>query len=60
MKTQAGFIHVPAHPGYVAQQVYPFVEMPSMSIEMMASAVKKAVQTTLETDGDQRVPAFNY
>ena len=60
LKTRAGFIHVPAHPGFVAQQVYPFVEMPSMSIEMMASAVKTAVQTTLETDGDRRVPAFNY
>ena len=52
MKTRAGFIHVPAHPALVAQQVYPFVEMPSMSVEMMASAVKTAVQTTLATAND--------
>lgn len=60
MKTRAGFIHVPAHPALVAQQVYPFVEMPSMSVEMMASAVKTAVQTTLATANDTRDPAFNY
>ena len=60
MKTRAGFIHVPAHPALVAQQVYPFVEMPSMSVEMMASAVKNAVRTTLDTESDPLVPAFNY
>ena len=60
MKTRAGFIHVPAHPALVAQQVYPFVEMPSMSVEMMSDAVKRAVHTTLHTESDPLVPAFNY
>ena len=60
MKTRAGFIHVPAHPALVAQQVYPFVEMPSMSVEMMSNAVKRAVHTTLHTESDTLVPTFNY
>lgn len=60
MKTRAGFIHVPAHPALVAQQVYPFVEMPSMSVEMMSDAVKRAVYTTLHTPNDPLVPTFNY
>lgn len=60
MKTRAGFIHVPAHPALVAQQIYPFVEMPSMSIEMMSNAVKRAVHTTLHTESDTLVPTFNY
>ena len=60
MKTRAGFIHVPAHPALVAQQVYPFVEMPSMSVEMMSDAVKRAVHTTLHTESDTLVPTFNY
>ena len=60
MKTKAGFIHVPAHPALVAQQVYPFVEMPSMSVEMMSNAVKRAVHTTLHTESDTLVPTFNY
>jgi pyroglutamyl-peptidase len=60
MKTRAGFIHVPAHPSYVAKQVYPFVEMPSMSIELMTAAVKKAIRTTAAIEQDHRKPAFNY
>ena len=60
MKTRAGFIHVPAHPALVAQQVYPFVEMPSMSVNMMSDAVKRAVHTTLHTQNDPLVPTFNY
>lgn len=60
MDTKAGFIHVPAHPGYVAQQEYPFVEMPSMSVELMTAAVKEAVRTALATETDSRVPTFNY
>jgi pyroglutamyl-peptidase len=60
MATRAGFIHVPAHPSFVAKQVYPLVEMPSMSVELMTEAVKKAIRTTIETDQDHREPAFNY
>lgn len=60
MRTRAGFIHVPAHPALAAIQVYPSVEMPSMSIEMMTQAVKHAIATTLETSQDSREPAFNY
>jgi len=58
--TRAGFIHVPAHPGYVAKQVYPFVEMPSMSVDLMTSAVKTAIRTALAVDTDSQEPAFNY
>lgn len=60
MTTRAGFIHVPAHPSYVAKQVYPFVEMPSMSIELMTAAVKAAIRTTAAVERDHREPAFNY
>jgi len=60
MGTKAGFIHVPAHPGYVAQQVYPFVEMPSMSVDLMTEAVKTAIRTALAVDEDTLEPAFNY
>lgn len=60
MQTKAGFIHVPAHPGFVAQQEYPFVEMPSMSIELMTTAVKNAVRIALSTGADSREPGFNY
>ena len=60
MKTRAGFIHVPAHPALVAQQVYPFVEMPSMSVDLMSNAIKRAVQTTLDIQSDPLVPTFNY
>jgi len=60
MTTRAGFIHVPAHPALAAIQVYPSVEMPSMSIEMMTQAVKHAIATTLDTPQDSRAPAFNY
>lgn len=60
MPTRAGFIHVPAAPSLVARQEYPFVEMPSMSIAMMADAVKQAVRTTIERQSDIREPAFNY
>ncbi len=60
MATRAGFIHVPAHPSYVAKQAYPFVEMPSMSIELMTAAVKNAIHTAATVDRDHRRPGFNY
>ncbi len=60
MATRAGFIHVPAHPGYVAKQAYPFVEMPSMSIDLMTAAVKTAIRTAIAVEQDHRDPAFNY
>jgi pyroglutamyl-peptidase len=60
MATRAGFIHVPAHPSFVAKQVYPLVEMPSMSIELMTDAVKKAIGTALAVERDHLEPTFNY
>jgi pyroglutamyl-peptidase len=60
LNTRAGFIHVPAHPAFVARQSYPFVEMPSMSIELMTAAVKNAIRTSAAVDHDHREPAFNY
>jgi pyrrolidone-carboxylate peptidase len=60
MATRAGFIHVPAHPSFVAKQVYPLVEMPSMSIELMTDAVKKAIGTALAVQRDHLEPTFNY
>jgi pyroglutamyl-peptidase len=60
MPTRAGFIHVPAHPALVATQTYPFVEMPSMSVELMTAAVKTAIRTTLDVKTDSRDPGFNY
>lgn len=60
LATRAGFIHVPASPGFVARQGYPFVEMPSMAIELMTQAVRQALRTALETTEDIRAAAFNY
>ena len=60
MATRAGFIHVPAHPSFVAKQQYPFVEMPSMSIDLMTAAVKKAIRVAVAVEQDHRQPAFNY
>ena len=62
MATRAGFIHVPAHPSFVAKQVYPLsgVEMPSMSIELMTDAVKRAIGTALAVERDHLEPTFNY
>ena len=60
LNTRAGFIHVPAHPSYVAKQNYPFVEMPSMSIELMTAAVKHAIATSIAVEQDHRRPGFNY
>jgi pyroglutamyl-peptidase len=60
LATRAGFIHVPASPGFVARQGYPFVEMPSMAIELMTQAVRQALRTAFETTEDIRAPAFNY
>jgi pyroglutamyl-peptidase len=57
--TRAGFIHVPAHPSFVAKQQYPFVEMPSMSVELMTAAVKKAIRVAVAFEADHRRPAFN-
>lgn len=47
MKTGAGFIHVPAHPRLAALQQYPLADMPSMSVELMAQAVRKAIRISL-------------
>jgi pyroglutamyl-peptidase len=47
MKTRAGFIHVPAHPRLAALQQHPLAEMPSMSVELMAQAVRKAIRISL-------------
>ena len=60
MATRAGFIHVPAHPSFVAKQEYPLVEMPSMSVELMTDAVMKAIRTAVAVDRDHAEPAFNY
>lgn len=60
MTTRAGFIHVPAHPSFVAKQQYPFVEMPSMSIDLMTAAVKRAIRIAGAVEQDHRQPAFNY
>ncbi len=60
MTTRAGFIHVPAHPSYVAKQIYPFVEMPSMSVDLMTAAVKRAIRTSASVVQDHREPGFNY
>jgi len=60
MKTRAGFIHVPAHPRLAALQQYPLVEMPSMSVDLMARAVKNAIRISLGADQDSQEPAFNY
>src|SRR5437868_486563 len=60
MKTRAGFIHVPAHPRLAALQTYPLTEMPSMSVELMAAAVKNAIRISLGTTEDSRIPVFSY
>ena len=60
MATRAGFIHVPAHPSFVAKQEYPFVEMPSMSVDLMTAAVKRAIRVAAVVERDHRQPAFNY
>jgi pyroglutamyl-peptidase len=60
LPTRAGFIHVPASPSLAAQQEYPLVEMPSMSVDLMSLAVKQAIATTRETPHDIRRPGFNY
>lgn len=60
LSTRAGFIHVPAHPAYVARQSYPHVEMPSMSVDLMVAAVKLAIATASKVERDHREPAFNY
>ena len=44
----------------IAKQVYPLVEMPSMSIELMTDAVKKAIGTALAVERDHLEPTFNY
>jgi pyroglutamyl-peptidase len=60
MATRAGFIHVPATPSYVAKQAYPFVEMPSMSIELMTLAVLKSLAAIGAVPSDIQVPTFSY
>ena len=60
MPTKAGFIHVPATPSYVAKQAYPFVEMPSMSIELMTLGVLKSLAAIAAAPSDIQAPTFNY
>jgi pyroglutamyl-peptidase len=48
METRAGFIHVPAHPRLAALQQYPLAEMPSMGVELMVQAVRKAIRISLD------------
>jgi pyroglutamyl-peptidase len=60
LKTRAGFIHVPAHPGLAAKQEYPQVEMPSMATELMTKAVKQAIRISLTVEHDHHQPAFSY
>lgn len=60
MKTRAGFIHVPAHPRLAALQTYPLTEMPSMSVELMAAAVKNAIRISLDATEDSKTPVFSY
>jgi pyroglutamyl-peptidase len=60
LSTRAGFIHVPATPGFVAKQRYPFVEMPSMSIELMTKAVLESISVAARASIDTRTPTFNY
>jgi pyroglutamyl-peptidase len=60
MLTKAGFIHVPATPSFVAKQEYPFVEMPSMSVELMTKAVLESLTTIANTPSDIETPTFNY
>jgi pyroglutamyl-peptidase len=60
MPTKAGFIHVPATPSYVAKQAYPFVEMPSMSIELMTNAVLESLAAIAAATRDIQAPTFNY
>jgi pyroglutamyl-peptidase len=60
MPTKAGFIHVPATPSYVAKQAYPFVEMPSMSVELMTNAVLESLAAIAAATRDVQTPTFNY
>jgi pyroglutamyl-peptidase len=60
LPTKAGFIHVPATPNFVAKQQYPFVEMPSMSVELMTKAVLESVSVIAKTSTDLQTPTFNY
>jgi len=60
LRTRAGFIHVPAHPAFVARQNYPLVEMPSMNVELMTAAVKNAIRISAAVNQDHREPTFNY
>jgi pyroglutamyl-peptidase len=60
MPTKAGFIHVPATPSYVAKQAYPFVEMPSMSVELMTNAVLESLAAIAAATRDIQAPTFNY
>ena len=60
MRTKAGFIHVPASPGFVAKQAYPFVEMPSMSVELMTMAVLESLSAIAKASSDIQEPTLNY
>ena len=60
LATRAGFLHVPASPSLAAQQVYPQIDMPSMCVELITRAVRKAIALALTTKVDLRDPAYNY
>lgn len=60
MTTRAGFIHVPASPSHVARQAYPFVEMPSMGVDLMIRAVARAMQVSVTTERDPVEAVLTY
>ena len=60
LDTQAGFIHVPHTPDYVATAAYPEHEYPSMSLDMMSEAVGLAMTTSAEQEGDIKAPPKGY
>jgi pyroglutamyl-peptidase len=59
MPTKAGFIHVPATPS-CAKRAYPFVEMPSMGVELMTNAVLESLAAIAAATRDTQAPTFNY
>ena len=60
MPTRAGFIHVPASPAHVSRQEYPFVDMPSMSVDVMTRAIDQAIRTAISTRQDDGQPTHSY
>jgi pyroglutamyl-peptidase len=60
MGTRGGFIHVPYTPGYVAKQVYPYAEAPSMSLDLLVEATRAAIEVTLARKTDIEAPPIGY